>query len=253
MPTNRIHWQAQFRHLPLWECPTCGKGHLKAIKETHHEKESGPSLKAHSHDDWHPDWVSGRFVSLLECDFPPCREVASVSGNYNVDVEVTYDYEGSPEETWVDFFQVQAISPSPLPIRPIKAAPETIKQCLAKAAALLWQSEEAAANSIRQALEHLMDARKVKKVVVRNGRRTRLTLHARIEEFRRQDQENGDILLALKWLGNSGSHVGGLSRDDVLDAFDMIELALENLYGTTKATIMRKVKAVNKKKGPASR
>lgn len=253
MPSDRSHWQPYFRYLPRWECPTCGKGHLKVVGENRHEKESGPSAKAHGHDAWDPSWVSGRFVCLLECDFAPCEEIASVSGTYIVDFEETFDYEGRPEQTWVDFFQVQAISPSPLPIRPIKATPETIKNCLAKAAALLWQSEEAAANGIRQAIEHLMDARKIKKFTTGNGKRTRMMLHARIEEFRKEDQENGDILLAVKWLGNSGSHVGGLTRDDVLDAFDMIELTLENLYGTTKATIMRKVKAVNKKKGPVSK
>ncbi len=97
-----------------------------------------------------------------------------------------------------------------------------------------------------------MDAKKIKKVVTNSGKQTKLTLHARIEASQKIDKENGDILLAIKWLGNSGSHPGAITRGDVLDAFDMLELVLDNLYGTTKATIMKKVRAVNKKKGPAN-
>ena len=77
----------------------------------------------------------------------------------------------------------------------------------------------------------------------------RLTLHSRIEDFAKTDAENGAILLAIKWLGNSGSHPGGLTRDDVLDAFDMIEYVLEDRFGTTKKDLMAKVAAVNAKKG----
>lgn len=252
MPVDRSHWKPWFRLFPNWECPTCGKGHLHVIADTKHDKETGPSIRARSHYEWEPDWISGRFVALLECDFNPCKEIASISGNYGVDIDVSFDYNGEPEQGYADFYQVLSISPSPLPIRPIKAAPESVRESLATAAGLLWRSEEAAANGIRQAVEHLMDVRKVKKSTIKNGKKIKLQLHARIMEFQKTDKENGDILLAVKWLGNSGSHVGGLKRDDVLDAFDMVELALENLYGTTKAQIMKKVKAVNKKKGPTA-
>lgn len=251
MPVERSHWKTWFRDFPAWECPTCGKGHLKVIKDFRHEKETGLSARSRKHYEWEPDWISGRFVALLECDFAACGEVASMSGNYSVDVEVIWDYNGEPDQSWADFFQVQAISPTPLAVRPIKAAPENVKIALSKASALVWQSEEAAANSIRQAVEHLMDARKVKKLVVKNGKKTRLSLHARIEEFRKKDPENANILFAVKWLGNVGSHAGGLTRDHVLDAFDFVELALDNLYGTTKAIILKKVKSVNKNRGPA--
>ncbi|RYD83115.1 MAG: DUF4145 domain-containing protein, partial [Verrucomicrobiaceae bacterium] len=82
---------------------------------------------------------------------------------------------------------------------------------------------------------------------------SRMTLHARIEKYgtlAKKNKTNGQVLLAIKWLGNSGSHSGGLTREDVLMAFDMLELVLTNLYSNTKQEIMRQVKAVNKAKGP---
>lgn len=79
-----------------------------------------------------------------------------------------------------------------------------------------------------------------------------LSLHKRIKELETTDPVNAEILLAVKWLGNSGSHAGGLKRDDVLDAFDMVELVLVNLYDKTSADIMAKVKAINTHKGPVA-
>ncbi|MDE2340411.1 MAG: hypothetical protein KGL21_05005 [Alphaproteobacteria bacterium] len=47
------------------------------------------------------------------------------------------------------------------------------------------------------------------------------------------------------------AHDGGIIRDHVLDAFDMIDFVLNNRYGTAKAILMAKVAAVNAAKGPA--
>jgi hypothetical protein len=43
-------------------------------------------------------------------------------------------------------------------------------------------------------------------------------------------------------------HQGGVSREEVLDAFDMMELALTNLFDDAAAKIMKKVQAVIKAK-----
>lgn len=113
---------------------------------------------------------------------------------------------------------------------------------------MIWLSAEAAANAIRQAVEHLMDEAGI---AATDGAGKRIMLHHRILEFQKADAENGDVLLATKWLGNTGSHVGGIIRDHVLDAFEMIELVLNNRYGTATAILMAKVAAVNAAKGPA--
>ncbi|KQN28090.1 hypothetical protein ASF00_09280 [Sphingomonas sp. Leaf34] len=110
----------------------------------------------------------------------------------------------------------------------------------------MWQSAEGAANQIRQAVEHLMDEQGVTKAVAPAFK----SLHSRIEEFKLTDPTNAEILLAIKWLGNSGSHAGGLTRTDVFDAFDFIEHALVNLYDTTTAELIAKARAINTQKGP---
>jgi hypothetical protein len=72
-------------------------------------------------------------------------------------------------------------------------------------------------------------------------------------EFEKKDALNGPILRAIKWIGNDGSHQGGVLREDVLDAFDMMELALTNLYDDAAAAVMKKVQAVIKSKEKKSK
>lgn len=246
MTVNRDHYRTRYRHLPAWECPTCGKGHLVAIQDKEAIEETGPSRKAHGHDAWDPEWIEERFTKLLKCNFANCGEVVSISGNAGVEEDHFHDEDGNWQQDYIPHYEVLCLLPAPLPIRPIAKTPDTVKQPLRLAGQLLWQSPEAAANQVRQAVEHLMDHQKVKKRVKIGGKK--LTLHARLLEFEKKDGINCPILRAIKWIGNDGSHQGGVSRDEVLDAFDMMELALTNLFDDAAAKIMKKVLAVIKSK-----
>lgn len=207
-------------------------------------EETGPSRRAHGSDEWDPDWIEQRFTKLMKCNFANCGEVVSVAGNAGVEEDHFQDEDGEWQQEFPTHYEVLSVLPPPWPIRPIEKTPETVKRPLKMAAQLLWQSPDAAANHIRQAVEHLLDQRKVKKRVKAGGKK--LTLHARLLEFEKKDGLNGPILRGIKWIGNDGSHQGGVSRDEVLDAFDMMELALTNLFDDGAAKVMKKVQAVIK-------
>lgn len=244
MAVDRNLWADSFREaLPHWPCPTCNKGFLATAKDKLWIEERGPSKAAHIHDAWEPDWIENRFVGLLECSMPACKEIAAVIGSSGIDHWQT-DWD---EYETDNIFKVESISPAPMPIAYPEATPEPIVEAIQRAAMLIWPSAESAANQIRQAVESLMDDAGIGAT---NAARKYVSLHDRIIQFQATDAENGDVLLATKWLGNSGSHVGGISREEVLDAFDMIEFVIENRYGTTKADLMAKVAAVNAAKGP---
>jgi len=245
MTVDRSMFAAGFSKLPDWLCPTCGKGHLKSSKGDLLNRETGPSKAAHAHECWDPEWDEWRFAGLLACDFANCGELVAVIGN--VRYHEDFDYDGpEPRMIMSQFFKPIALTPAPLLIRPPFATPELVENALREASSLIWQSAEGAANQVRQAVEHLMD----QQGVTPSKPGAFLSLHNRIKEFEKKDAKNAEILLAVKWLGNSGSHAGGLTRDDVFDAFDMVELVLVNLFDTTTADIMAKVKAINTQKGP---
>jgi len=56
-------------------------------------------------------------------------------------------------------------------------------------------------------------------------------------------------LMALKWLGNSGSHSGEVSRDDLLDAFEILEHALAELLEQKSERIAALAKKMTAKHG----
>lgn len=145
-----------------------------------------------------------------------------------------------------EYFKPLSLSPAPLLIQLPFGTPDLVENALKEASGLIWQSTEGAANQVRQAVEHLMDQQGVTPSLPG----AYLSLHHRIKEFEGKDPKNAEVLLAVKWLGNSGSHSGGLTREDVFDAFDMVEYVLIDLFDTSTSALMAKVKAINTQKGP---
>lgn len=182
-------------------------------------------------------------MAFFECSLPSCREIAIVCGSAKVyHWQVGYD-----EYVTGNVFTVESISPAPIPIAIPAATPISIIDAVSRSASLIWPSPESAANQVRQAVECLMDD---VGVPAKDPKGKTIFLHHRIVEFQKSDQDCGTILLATKWLGNIGSHVGTLERSDVLDAFEMFEYVLESQYGTAKAEILAKAAAINAAKGP---
>jgi hypothetical protein len=116
------------------------------------------------------------------------------------------------------------------------------------ASSLIWASNEAAGNQLRQVVELFLTEMGIAEKGPKGGF---VPTHIRVEQFQKADPEDGEALLAVKWLGNSSSHPGGLTRDDVLNGFDIIEFVLENKYGTAKAQLKAIIAAINAAKGPA--
>lgn len=74
-----------------------------------------------------------------------------------------------------------------------------------------------------------------------------MTVHGRIELFRKASPKNRDVadaLLAVKWIGNDGSHGAELTLLEVLDGADVLGLAVRSLYDQTDAAILEKAKAI---------
>ncbi len=76
-------------------------------------------------------------------------------------------------------------------------------------------------------------------------------LHKRIERFKIKNPEQAESLMAIKWIGNSGSHTStSLTKDDILDSFEILEYVTTKLYETDTKRITQLTKQINKKKKP---
>ena len=107
---------------------------------------------------------------------------------------------------------------------------------------------------IRAAVERLLDHIKEPKTRLgQAGKRERLSLHTRIVGLARRDKDLSDSLLAVKWLGNAGSHTDELTQDDIFDALDILDVILDDLFVRHRARVKKLVTTINKNKGPAKK
>jgi hypothetical protein len=254
MAVNREHWRRQFWKLPGWLCPTCQSGSLVLNKETLNYSETGISRGGRALDAWEPDWIDERFSGLLVCQSPSCGELVAIGGRTH-HVE-NHDWENQ-EQDWDRKYEPKFMYPAP-PVFPIpKMCPEHVAEALKKSFALFWSDKGACANRLRAVAEALLTDKKVPYAAKNGkGKKIRISLHDRIQRFRRIDPGSADYLLAIKWLGNAGSHANfdELGGDDLLNGFELFEHVIESVYVQRERRLKKIAKAINSRKGrPAKR
>tara|TARA_R110002072_G_scaffold141970_6_gene287297 strand:+ start:1615 stop:2295 length:681 start_codon:yes stop_codon:yes gene_type:complete len=219
---------------------------MKLIKPTLAVEHTAASQAGRGHDAWDPDWDEHRFVALLHCTQTDCLETVSIAGSRRHDV---YQVAWSEHEE-EHFFRPRSIFPAVPLFRVPVECPEQVEANIVKAFELFWIDLGACANRLRIAIERLLDDRRINKTNGKPGSdRRRLTAHARIEKLGKSHRDAASHLLAIKWIGNEGAHQGDANRDDILDAFELIEAAVEEIYVRSKADLKRKATAISRRKG----
>ena len=195
-------------------------------------------------------------MAILTCANPSCKDDVCVCGKIISDWDIYIDLEGIQEMELVDFYVPRFFEPA-LPIFPIpRECPKGVHDELMRAFALIWSDVGSCGNRLRVAVEVLMNECKVqKKAKIKTGRNKgqfrELSLDERIRKFGEKQKDAATQLLAIKWLGNIGSHAGlaVLTHDDLLDAFEHFEFALDLIYSKTSTDLVRRAKQIIKKKG----
>ena len=128
--------------------------------------------------------------------------------------------------------------------------PADILKCIAEASELLSINPNAAANRIRVAIEHLLTHQKIARSRInKKHKRDRLTLHKRIELFGEKNAPASDLLLAVKWISNDGSHESGLSQIDFIKGVQLFDYALKTIFDKDNIELKKLAKKVNSQKG----
>lgn len=195
------------------------------------------------------DDEEGSFTGFLNC--VSCDEWVAVTGTYKAaDVE------------WIDrneyrvrmCYAPRAIVPPPPIIELPEALPKDVHECVTEAFLLFWCDSAACVNRIRSCVELVLNRLKVPRstIVVKNGKRKRERrfLHNRIDILARTRPELAQSFLAAKWIGNEGSHQSVNARQAALDAFEILEDALESLWGKHERRLRAIIRDVNRRKRP---
>lgn len=234
---------------PAWTCPTCHKGRLELPNENFHYQETTASKDLRSHEDWDPEWIDYVFSGVLLCINPDCSDFVSFGGTGKVEFVSYFENDGtSSKEDYEDVFEPKYFLPALHLFKIHENCLPNIRAEVISAFALFWSDVPSCANKIRIAIELLLDEQGVKKYPL-GKKKERIKLHQRIELFRKQNPEVAENLMAIKWIGNVGSHVGKIERVDLLDAFEILEFSLDRLYDDREKRIKKVVKEINKNKG----
>ncbi|WP_435602899.1 DUF4145 domain-containing protein [Streptomyces sp. bgisy130] len=237
---------------PDLPCPACLAGTL-APKDSDAmiTEQSWLSRQMYERPDADPDCISGYFHGSLECRLPSCGEIVVVAGEYQVEAGAgPHEYQG---EFYGNSYKVQCFVPALSLIREDHAFPQRVNDLIVAASAVLWMDPSSAANRVRAAIEELLTLQGVPKSHISKSRkRIRYTAHKRIELYKERNPrfaEAADLLMAVKWIGNDGSHGGELGIGEVLDGVELLNHALELMYDTNAACLKRRAAEINKRKG----
>lgn len=244
MAMNEVMWSGSYEEarFPPWPCPACGRHSLHLKGDSLAREETKDSHEAQGSQDWEPDWVTERFVCLLVCQNRHCGEACSVAG----DIGYVVQDDGNG---WERRFEPHFIEPAPDIFIIPKKCPKLTTQELRAAFSLFWSDPSAALNRTRTSIEFLLDAGKIqRRARSKKGDLRSLSLHQRIEKSLPKDAQTRSKLLAVKWLGNLGSH-DRVTRGQVLEAFELVEYILEIIVEKRPQRLDRLAKDINKRKG----
>lgn len=231
-----------------YRCPACGVGLLRLHGELLHE-ESVETKKLHAEDWFEADHVRLNFSCTLRC--ANCEEKVFVVGEGSV-TEHYYEDENEPcgwGRNVIESFTPTFFQPPLQLIDYASGTPEDVVLSLGKASAVYFSNPSACCNNIRIAAEEILNSLEVPERS--NGNGARLSFKLRIDLLPVERKQANVLFDALRWLGNHGSHAGGgITKEQALEAFEIMELLLEEVFSNRRRELRELALAINSAKGP---
>ncbi|MDP8269738.1 MAG: DUF4145 domain-containing protein [Candidatus Tenebribacter davisii] len=248
MEKELFNYKIKAIDIKRWDCPYCQKGRLLL-----NEKEVITIDLAHtlpkgligSHD----EYIYLRILGSLKCDY--CDQSIEFISYLEKTTNVYQIGKNDYVEEKNEFYYPSFFEPALHPIKLNKYLPEEIRKEIIKSFSLLWVDEKACANKIRSILELIMNQQRIRKGFrTRNGNWKKYNLHQRIVLFANKKKDISEYIMALKHIGNAGSHGSKLNRDIILEAYEFLEYVLNNLYDKKYEILRKKMIQINKRKKP---
>lgn len=235
MTFERDLWKDGFSpdSAPEFPCPHCDHGRLLIEKDTLKIIEPEYSKSAYSVDGWEPDWMIRNFSMIMQCNIGTCKEAVIFSGV--VDMKM---YAGEDDWEFLDELRPRAVFPAPPIIKVDDGTPDSVIILIKQSFSLFWTDLAACGNRLRTSVETVLDELKIPRQGTSNkGKSYDLNISQRIDEFKKINPNQAPTLDALRVVGNVGSHDRELARETVLDAYQIYEDALAEIFGGRTARI----------------
>lgn len=229
-------------NFPGYRCPRC---HSHLALEDFSEEDNAETQRDQRDPDFDADWVVRGFRAGLRCKSDRCGERVLCVGTGAVDTIHDQSGEGW-DVAYVDRLTPQFFLPALEVFELPPTTPREVRDSVLASFKLLFLSSGSTLNEVRNALEFLMDHLKVPRA---DGERS-LSLHGRVQRMPAQYAQYRDQLLAVKWLGNAGTHAHPTRRSDVLDAYEILHHVLDGMFSDRVARVGLLVDKINQRKAP---
>ncbi|CAM3714114.1 hypothetical protein FSS13T_27180 [Flavobacterium saliperosum S13] len=238
---NRELWSRKyFNHdnPSNYPCPFCNTGVLTLKERILSITPYGKDMEYYNYN----NGIDHLFSGILICKNAECNEIVIISGSCLRDIVIGDEQpDGGYLERRISTYYPKFFFPN-LKLFPInKTIPKEVKEQINFAFSHYFNDLSSSANRIRNAIELILDDLKAPKSrkTKAGKKQTFKTLHSRIEHFSKKNVKISKLLLALKIIGNEGSHVGNVQNEDILNAFEILEMLLEFTYQKQHQRILK--------------
>ena len=247
MTINRSLWLQPFSKasFPDWSCPICTKGILRPVNGSSHSGMNADSKLAMKSGDWDEETTVFRYSVMLECNNEKCKENVASVGYGKIDDDSLYDHDMPLSEEYFPKYFLPHLKIFPISSK----CPDHVAREIKRSFKLFFAESPAAANYVCKAVDAILTDKGLKRYSTNKGR-TRINLHDRIISFQKKQSILAEKLFAIKWLGNEGSHTNKMTKNDVLDAYEILEVVIDELYIGYRILVDKKVAKINKGKNP---
>lgn len=239
---NRKFWEHRsFTNVDIvdYPCPKCHIGTLRKTKLLVEDAEDEESPYAYQYG------TNCIFSAIFKCSRNSCGEVVSLVGACTLDYPEKKDYphggyEVKPVNIYVPKFFYPNLKLFVIPYN----VPKEIKEQINLAFSHYFNDLSSCANRVRVAVELLLNDIKAPKYRMTKKKKRyyfKYNLHDRIKHFgkKKKYKDISNLLLAIKFIGNEGSHVGKVELIDVLDAFQFLHDVLDRVYLKRREVLLR--------------
>jgi len=229
-----------------FDCPYCAKSKLAPKRDAKRKLQMLNGLSPehrtyHETADKYDEREVHAFALMLECTNPDCKAITITVGR--LDAIPYYDGERRTYETTVT---PQFFYPTIDVVTVPAYVPGTVRSEMRRSFALFFADPASAANPLRSAVECFLD--ETGTLAMRDGKR--LPLHQRLLEFKKSSAEIAELLGAVKWLGNDGSHYGrGLAQDDLLKGYQVFLHVVGKWFDDPEAKVKAYATQLSKGRG----
>lgn len=233
MPVHKISG-AFFKDMQVeWPCPECGQKTLQIITESFVLNDTLDTSRNSSEIWFEPEMHVSIFSCMARCTRNQCGEVVACTGKSG------WEQQGWDQETLNDeyyqWFKPKTFFPALHPFELSEKCPEEITEPLQASFSIFLMQPGAAANLIRVSVERMLTAMGIAE---RNDKGKRIILHNRLGMLPALYESFSEHLMAIKFLGNAGSHTyDDVNTKDIEDAFEIMEYVVNDLFSGRKESV----------------